>query len=93
MYKRQWLEFDQDDGSTRKVKLAWISPLRTLYIFSTSARQEAFSLSGEALVQKFREHSVRAVRADGVVARALSAAMGGLAVNDDNLDPPAGVAA
>jgi len=88
-----WLEFDQDDGSTRKVKLAWISPLRTLYIFSTSARQEAFSLSGEALVRKFREHSVRAVRADGVVARALSAAMGGLAVNDGNLDPPAGVAA
>nr|WP_229418289.1 DUF1631 family protein [Massilia sp. Root351] len=88
-----WLEFDQDDGSTRKVKLAWISPLRTLYIFSTSARQEAFSLSGEALVQKFRDHSVRAVRTEGVVARALSAAMGGLAVNDDNLDPPAGVAA
>lgn len=88
-----WLEFDQDDGSTRKVKLAWISPLRTLYIFSTSARQEAFSLSGEALVQKFRERSVRAVRTEGVVARALSAAMGGLAVNDDNLDPPANVAA
>lgn len=88
-----WLEFDQDDGSTRKVKLAWISPLRTLYIFSTSARQEAFSLSGEALVQKFRERSVRAVRTEGVVARALSAAMGGLAVNDDNLDPPAHAAA
>ncbi|KQX01843.1 hypothetical protein ASC94_04435 [Massilia sp. Root418] len=88
-----WLEFDQQDGSTRKVKLAWISPLRTLYIFSTSARQEAFSLSGEALVQKFRERSVRAVRTEGVVARALSAAMGGLAVNDDHLDPPANVAA
>jgi hypothetical protein len=88
-----WLEFDQEDGSTRKVKLAWISPLRTLYIFSTSTRQEAFSLSGEALVHKFRERSARAVRTDGVVARALSAAMGGLAVNDDNLDPPANVAA
>jgi hypothetical protein len=88
-----WLEFDQDDGSTRKVKLAWISPLRTLYIFSTSARQEAFSLSGEALVQKFRERSVRAVRTEGVVSRALSAAMGGLAVNDASVDLPAGVAA
>ncbi|WP_228893114.1 DUF1631 family protein [Pseudoduganella aquatica] len=88
-----WLEFDQDDGSTRKVKLAWISPLRTLYIFSTSARQEAFSLSGEALVQKFRERSVRAVRTEGVVSRALSAAMGGLAVNDASVDLSAGVAA
>ena len=25
-----WLEFEQEDGSSRKVKLAWISPLRTL---------------------------------------------------------------
>jgi hypothetical protein len=88
-----WLEFDQDDGSTRKVKLAWISPLRTLYIFATSARQEAFSLSGEALAQRFRDQQVRVFRADGLVARALSHAMGQMAVNDVNLDLPAGVAA
>jgi hypothetical protein len=88
-----WLEFDQDDGSTRKVKLAWISPLRTLYIFATSARQEAFSLSGEALAQRFRDQRVRVFRAEGLVARALSQAMGQMAVNDGNLDLPAGVAA
>jgi hypothetical protein len=88
-----WLEFDQDDGSTRKVKLAWISPLRTLYIFATSARQEAFSLSGEALAQRFRDQQVRVFRAEGLVARALSQAMGQMAVNDVNLDLPAGVAA
>jgi hypothetical protein len=88
-----WLEFDQDDGSTRKVKLAWISPLRTLYIFATSARQEAFSLSGEALAQRFRDQQVRVFRADGLVSRALSQAMGQMAVNDGSLDPPAGVAA
>ncbi|CAN7293087.1 DUF1631 family protein [Pseudoduganella sp. LjRoot289] len=88
-----WLEFDQADGSVRKVKLAWISPLRTLYIFSTSARQEAFSLSGDALVQQFRQRRVRAVRTEGLVARALSEAMGGLAVNDASVDLPAGVAA
>ncbi|MES2264908.1 MAG: DUF1631 family protein [Pseudomonadota bacterium] len=89
-----WLEFDQEDGGTRKVKLAWISPLRTLYIFSTSTRQEAFSLSGETLARQFRENKVRPVRAEGLVARALSQAMGQMAVNDDdNLDPPSGVAA
>jgi hypothetical protein len=88
-----WLEFDQDDGSTRKVKLAWISPLRTLYIFATSARQEAFSLSGEALAQRFRDQQVRVFRAEGLVARALSQAMGQMAVNDVNLELPAGVAA
>ncbi|UTY59191.1 DUF1631 family protein [Massilia sp. erpn] len=78
-----WLEFEQEEGEARKVKLAWISPLRTLYIFSTSSRQEAFSLSGEALVQRFRDDKVRLVRSEGVVAQALSRAMGMGAVNDD----------
>ncbi|WP_256079366.1 DUF1631 family protein [Massilia sp. YIM B04103] len=77
-----WLEFDQEEGDARKVKLAWISPLRTLYIFSTSSRQEAFSLSGEALAQRFRDDKVRLVRSEGVVGQALSRAMGISAVND-----------
>lgn len=85
-----WLEFDQDDGSQRKVKLAWISPLKTLYIFSTSGRQEAFSISGEAMAQKFRDGTVRLIRTEGVVASALSMAMGGVAaVNDEHHDVPA----
>ncbi|MBB3122243.1 DUF1631 family protein [Pseudoduganella violacea] len=78
-----WLEFEQEEGEARKVKLAWISPLRTLYIFSTSSRQEAFSLSGEALAQRFRDETVRLVRSEGVVGQALSRAMGMGAVNDD----------
>jgi hypothetical protein len=85
-----WLEFDQEDGSQRKVKLAWISPLKTLYIFSTSSRQEAFSISGEALAQQFRDGTVRLIRTEGVVAAALSVAMGGVAaVNDEHHDLPA----
>jgi hypothetical protein len=83
-----WLEFDQEDGSTRKVKLAWISPLRTLYIFSTSARQEAFSMSGEALAQKFRDNLVQVHRPDAVVAVALSQALARTAVNDESIDLP-----
>ncbi|MGO4377462.1 DUF1631 family protein [Pseudoduganella sp. RAF19] len=86
-----WLEFEQDDGSTRKVKLAWISPLKTLYIFSTSSRQEAFSISGDALAQQFRDGTVRLIRTEGVVAQALTVAMGAMAVNDDTHDQ-AGVA-
>ncbi|MYN03975.1 DUF1631 family protein [Pseudoduganella sp. DS3] len=85
-----WLEFDEDDGSKRKVKLAWISPLKTLYIFSTTGRQEAFSISGEAMAQHFREGKVRLIRTEGVVAAALSVAMGGVAaVNDEHHDLPA----
>lgn len=74
-----WLEFTQPDGSAQTVKLAWISPLRTLFIFSTGARKEAFSLTVEKLAEAYRQQSVRLVRQDGVVARALADAM---AVND-----------
>ena len=84
-----WLEFEQEDGGSRKVKLAWISPLRTLYIFSTAARQEAFSMSGEQLAQRFREQSVQVVRSEGVVAVALSQALARNADNDASIDPPA----
>ena len=84
-----WLEFDQEDGSVRKVKLAWISPLKTLYIFSTTSRQEAFSISGEAMAQQFRDGTARLIRSDSVVAQALSVAMGGIAMNDDTHDEPA----
>ena len=84
-----WLEFEQEDGGSRKVKLAWISPLRTLYIFSTAARQEAFSMSGEQLAQRFRERSAQVMRSDGVVAVALSQALARAADNDASIDPPA----
>ena len=86
-----WLEFDQEEGS-RKVKLAWISPLKTLYIFSTSSRQEAFSISGEALAQQFRDGTVRLIRTEGVVAQALSVAMGAMAAVNDPSHDQAGVA-
>jgi hypothetical protein len=82
-----WLEFAQPDGGRRKVKLAWISPLRTLYIFSTAARQEAFSVSGEQLARQFREDTARVVRNDGVVALALSEALARGAVNDTSASP------
>jgi hypothetical protein len=77
-----WLAFEQEDGGSRKVKLAWISPRRTLYIFSTSARQEAFSMSGDDLIRRFRDGSAQVARAEGVVAVALSQALSRSADND-----------
>ncbi|GAB2843589.1 hypothetical protein GCM10027277_08920 [Pseudoduganella ginsengisoli] len=92
-----WLEFDQEDGAqgggaTRKVKLAWISPRKTLYIFSTHSRQEAFSLSGDVLAQKFRDGKVRVYRTEGLVGRALSQAIGQAAVNDAEMAAPGAAA-
>lgn len=71
----------------RKVRLAWVSPLRTLYIFSGAARQEAFSLPAGRLADLLRAGAIRVVLAEGVVGRILGAAVGSAAVNDAG--PPA----
>ncbi|NVM79933.1 hypothetical protein FHW83_005775 [Duganella sp. SG902] len=84
-----WLEFTDEEGASRKVKLAWISPRRTLYIFSTAARQEAFSMAGEELARRFREGSAAVVRAEGVVTVALSEALARSADNDPSISAPA----
>ncbi|MFP5392338.1 MAG: DUF1631 family protein [Gammaproteobacteria bacterium] len=88
----QWLEFTQPDGSLRKVKLAWISPLRTLFIFSTGAKQEAFSWPVEKLTAAFREKCVKVLRVD-VVGRALSEAMGAANGDAGSAAEPAAAAA
>ena len=75
------LEFAQPDGSVRKVRLAWVSPRRTLFIFSNGPRQDAFSLPAEKLVDAFRSGSVTVVALEGVVGRVLTEAMRE-AVND-----------
>jgi hypothetical protein len=82
------LAFTQPDGSVRKLKLAWVSPLRTLFIFSAGARQEAFSLPAEKLVHAFRNGSVSVLALEGVVGRVLTQAMQD-AVNDAFTADPA----
>jgi hypothetical protein len=80
LQRGMWIEVAQADAAPRKVKLAWISPLRTLFIFSTDARQEAFSMSGQALAELFRAGQAHKIASDGLVVRALSRVMA--AVND-----------
>ena len=76
-----WLEFRGDDGA-RKVKLAWVSPLRTLFIFSGAGRQEAFSLPVDKLAAALHAGRARVLAIDGVVGQVLSEAMAQGAVND-----------
>ena len=80
-----WLQFDQPDGSQKTVKLAWVSPLRTLYIFSTSQRQEAFSIAAELLAEQLRGASARCLELDGMVDRALSKALEYIEVDEVEL--------
>ncbi|MES2832942.1 MAG: DUF1631 family protein [Pseudomonadota bacterium] len=66
-----WFEFTQEEDLAKRVKLAWVSPLRSLYIFTTVHREEAFSLTAEELAKTLREEKVRIVDVDGIVDRAL----------------------
>jgi hypothetical protein len=70
-----WLEFMQPDGSARKLKLAWVSPLRTLFIFSAGASRDAFSMPVEKVLEALRAGSASVAAAEGVVGRVLSQAM------------------
>lgn len=76
-----WFAFKTAEG-TRKVKLAWVSPLRTLFIFSGAGRREAFSLSAEKLAELLHAGGARVLAIDGVVGQVLSEAMAQGAVND-----------
>jgi hypothetical protein len=82
-----WLEIRTGEGA-RKVKLAWVSPLRTLFIFSGAARREAFSLPAEKLAAALNDGSARVLAIDGVVGQVLSDAMAQGAVNDASIAAP-----
>jgi hypothetical protein len=79
-----YFEFKTAEGA-RKVKLSWVSPLRTLFIFSGAGRREAFSLSAEKLAELLHAGSARVLAIDGVVGQVLSEAMQAGAVNDASM--------
>jgi hypothetical protein len=76
-----WMEFT-NNGVTNRVRLAWISPLRTLYIFSTADRKESFSLSAENLALGLRQQQAKVIAIDQLVGRALAEAVGDAGAND-----------
>jgi len=84
-----WFEFRMQDGA-RKVRLAWVSPLRTLFIFSGAGRREAFSLPAEKFAELLHAGTARVLAIDGVVGQVLSEAMGQGAVNDAAMKVAAG---
>jgi hypothetical protein len=82
LQRGMWFEFSQPEGQAKRVKLAWVSPLRSLYIFTTIHREEAFSLAADALAKTFREQGVRIVDVDGIVNRALFDALDDAKANE-----------
>ena len=70
-----WLQFTKKDSSTHNVRLAWVSPMRSLYIFTSSQKEKSFSVSTEELEQNFRDKKAQILVLDKVVDRALMAAL------------------
>ncbi|MDY7539112.1 DUF1631 family protein [Undibacterium sp. RTI2.1] len=70
-----WLQFTKKNGDSHKARLAWVSPMRSLYIFTTSQKEKSFSLAVKELEQTFREQRAEILMLDKLVDRALSEAL------------------
>ena len=81
-----WFEFDGKEGEdVKKVKLAWVSPMKSLFIFSSRDKTESFSLPADELANALEEGRARAIEVDGLINRALSEALG---ANDEVMEQP-----
>lgn len=81
-----WLEFTPKDGAAARYKLAWVSPMRNLYIFTTGDKKESFSMSAEKLAETMRNSGARHVLLNGLVDRALEQALGTEGANDPEME-------
>jgi hypothetical protein len=67
-----WIEMDQDNGESLHAKLAWVSPLRGVYLFTDRLGQKAISINASGLAAKFREGRVRIIDNVPLMDRAVS---------------------
>lgn len=54
-----WIEIRQEDGSFARAKLAWISPMRGLYLFTNRLGQRAMSIHAKGLAAKLRTGEIQ----------------------------------
>jgi hypothetical protein len=48
-----WIELRLESGERRAVRLTWISPARTMYLFANRQGQRALALTRSELARKF----------------------------------------
>jgi hypothetical protein len=66
-----WIEYTHEDGTAVRVRLFWISPMQTLYLFSNRLGQRAISISAEGLASKLARGEARRLDATPLVDRAM----------------------
>lgn len=69
-----WVEFIAD-GTSRRERLNWISPLRGILLFSNHQAAKAISIAPDALARQIRDGAARIVRDEEIFERALSGAL------------------
>jgi hypothetical protein len=68
-----WLEFLAEDGTTRRYRLGWISPMRTRLLFTNREGFDAFVCSEREAATWLRSGRLRMLDTDAIVGRALDA--------------------
>jgi hypothetical protein len=72
-----WYEL-RVEGTFGRVRLAWISPLRSFYLFIAAHGQKAHSLDPDALRKALRNGDLRSVESETLVDRAVRGVMDNL---------------
>lgn len=71
-----WIEYRQEDGSTLRVRLFWVSPLKGLYLFSNRVGQQAISITAEGLEKKLVSGEVTLIDDKPLIERAVDRIVG-----------------
>ena len=78
-----WIQFTKNNRSLQKVRLAWISPMRSLFIFTSSQKEQSFSIAVSELENSFIEKRATIISLDKIVDKALQNAL----INKDKGHP------
>ena len=66
-----WIEHEQEDGSTARAKLAWVSPLKGLYLFTNRLGARGLVITPAVLAAKFRNGEAQLIDGAALVDRAV----------------------
>jgi hypothetical protein len=68
-----WIEYQQEDGHPARAKLAWISPMKGIYLFTNRLGQRAMSISAAGLAAKLRDGQIQLLDSVPLMDRAVDA--------------------
>jgi hypothetical protein len=67
-----WIDVRQNDGTFSRAKLAWISPLKGIYLFTNRLGQRAMSINADGLAAKFRAGDIHIIDSVPLMDRAVN---------------------